>query len=82
MIVLEFRCPELFTSACSLLKARKLQFFAEAALESWRPSVIFLFEEDIRTGPDRKALCQARDFEREDYGRQKPHAWPNLAVPQ
>jgi len=81
MIILEFRFRENFYSASSLLKRHKIPCVAELGMEDWRPSHIFLFEDALRTDPQREALGLARDIEREDRRMQRGQHQSNLAIP-
>lgn len=81
MIVLEFRFRDYFQDASALLKNHKIPCVAEVGMEEWRPSYIFMFEDALRTDPQRKALSLARDFEKEDRRRQMRHPQSNLAIP-
>jgi len=71
MIILEFRSAEIFQKVSNLLKRRKIPCVSEACMEEWRSSYIFLFEENVRTPPQREALSWARGFEEEDRCRQE-----------
>ena len=81
MIILEFRFREHFHSASSVLKRHKIPCVAELGMEDWRPSYIFLFEDALRTDPQRRALGLAREFEKEDRRKQMGHPQSNLAIP-
>ena len=82
MIILEFRFQENFQAASRLLEAGGLSFEFETAREDWRPSLIWLFEEQIGSEAHRAALKLARGQERADRAQARPHAGSNLAVPQ
>jgi len=81
MIILEFRSAEIFQKVSKLLKKHKIPCVSESCMEEWRSSYIFLFEENIRTHPQRDALTCARGFEEEDNRRQGHNLLPNLALP-
>jgi len=81
MIILEFRSQDIFQKACAILEKHKLSCIAEAAVEEWQPSSIFLFEDAVRSDPQREALRQARALERDDHHLRKIHQELNLAVP-
>jgi len=82
MIILEFRFQAPFQKASGLLKNHRIPCVSEAAMEGWRPSFIFLFEEAVRTATQREALRQARSLEKEDQAQRNIHQVLNLAVPQ
>ena len=82
MIVLEFRIDENFRAACGLLEEGGLPIQLEAAREPWRPSLLWLFEEQLLDEAHRKALAQARNLEKLDRFQQKQFATLNLAIPQ
>ena len=81
MIILEFQCQDFFKNASRLLEACNLPFLSQVSLQEWRPSLIYFFEDEIRTGRQREALKRARDFEREDRRQQNRQELPNLADP-
>jgi len=81
MIILEFRSQDLFQNASEILKKHRLPCISEVAMEAWRSNYIFLFEDAVRTGPQREALRQARSLEMDDHRQRKIHRELNLAVP-
>ena len=81
MIILEFRDPALFDQASSELKRHKVQCVSEASMVTFRSSYIFMFEEQVRTEPQRQALDRARRLEAEGQSRQRFINLPNLALP-
>ena len=81
MIILEFRFQGIFQKASIILINQKISCIFEAAMEEWRPSFIFMFEDAVRTDPQREALRQARALEKEDHRQRNIYQEPNLAVP-
>lgn len=81
MIVLEFRFQDNFQKASGLLKNHRIPCVAEWGMEACRPSYIFMFEDALRTEPQKKALGLARGFEQEDRRRQAVNPQANLAFP-
>lgn len=82
MIILEFRLQDHFLSASTLLETCKLPFEFETAQDPWRPNLIWLFEESVRTESQREGLVKARRLEKVDHFLQKQQGTLNLAVPQ
>jgi hypothetical protein len=82
MIIFEFRTPDLFKQAASLLEELKIPCISELSPEPWRPSCLFLFEDSISTTRQREALGRARMLEQEDRRRPERQQLPNLAMPQ
>jgi len=82
MILLEFRIDENFRAARRLLEASGLPIQLEAPPEPWRPSLLWLFEEQLVDEVQRRALVQARNLEKLDRFQQRQFATLNLAIPQ
>ncbi|WP_306600429.1 hypothetical protein [Geothrix sp. 21YS21S-2] len=82
MIVLEFRIEANFRAACHLLEHNGLAIDMEAAKDAWRPSQIWLFEEQITCEAKRVSLAQARSLEKMDRIERNGHASQCLAMPQ
>lgn len=81
MILLEFRHLDTFRRASTELQRQRIRCTAEPSGVSFQSSFIYLFEENVRTSPQRRALSRARRFEAEDRSRQRYASLPNLAVP-
>lgn len=82
MIIFEFRFEEHFQTACRLLEAYQLPFDCEMAREEWRPNLIWLFEDNVRTETQAEVLRKARAYEQMDHFQQRRSTVLNLAVPQ
>jgi hypothetical protein len=81
MIILEFRDQALFSLASEDLKRHKVNCISEASMVTFRSSYIFLFEEQVRTAPQHRALERARRLEAEGRSRMCFTDLPNLAIP-
>lgn len=82
MILLEFHHSDTFSKANGVLKRQRIRCVAEPSGVPFRSSRIYLFEENVRTDPQRRALGQARGLEAEDRSRQRFTTLPHLADPQ
>lgn len=82
MIIFEFRFQEHFHTVCRLLEAYQVPFDCETAREEWRPSLIWLFEEGVRTETQAEIIRKARSYEQMDHFQRRRAEVPNLAVPQ
>ena len=81
MIILEFRFIQHCLAASRILEQHQVAHQSEISREAWRPSLIFLFPDDVRTAPQREALARARRLEQTDRHLQLRCPTPNLAVP-
>lgn len=82
MIVLEFRIEANFHAACNLLEHNGMAIGKEATEDAWRPSLIWLFEEQITCEAKRGSLAQARSLEKLDRIQRNDNASQCLAMPQ
>ena len=81
MIILEFRFTKHCLAASRLLDKHQVPHKSEISGDAWRPSLVFLYPEDVRTAPQREALARARRLEQADRHLQLRCPTPNLAVP-
>jgi hypothetical protein len=80
MITLEFRLPANLDAASKILDTQNLSYKVDVSLDGCRPSVIYFFENAIRTETQREALRQARSVEKKDHHQWKSSPSLNLAA--
>ena len=81
MIILEFRFPENFHAASRILEAHRIPYASDLSTVEWRPSLLYLFAEDLRTDAQREAIQHMRSIEGRDRVQRKLCPDFNLAVP-